>query len=167
MDTEKEKDIFSSSQRLGSLLKDRGLVVGTAESCTGGWLGQAITMVPGSSAWYHSGIITYSNLSKIKQLGVDPDLIDQYGAVSEMVVKSMATGVMANVRSDCAIATTGIAGPGGGTSNKPVGTVWIGACDKTFGIKTKRYLFLGDRNAVRRQTVVKGLQLLECLLLSK
>ena len=106
-------------------------------------------------------------MSKIKQLGVDPGLIDQHGAVSEMVVESMATGVMANVRSDCAIATTGIAGPGGGTNNKPVGTVWIGACDKIYGIKTKRFLFLGDRNAVRRQTVVEGLQLLECLLLSK
>ena len=95
-----EVDIRLMSEHLGALLAERGLVVGTAESCTGGWIAQSITAVPGSSAWFHSGFVTYSNQSKVEQLGLDPDLINQYGAVSKIVVENMVTGLVDKTTAD-------------------------------------------------------------------
>ena len=159
-----EADIRLISKRLGDLLMDRDLVVGTAESCTGGWVAQSITAVPGSSAWFHSGFVTYSNRSKIDQLGVDPVSIDRFGAVSEIVVENMVNGVLGKTTADCAIATSGVAGPGGGTADKPVGTVWVAVGDKVKGLRTKEFLFAGDREKVRLQSVVESLRLLELFL---
>ena len=159
-----EIDIHLISKRVGALLMERGLIVGTAESCTGGWVAQAITAVPGSSAWFHSGFVTYSNQSKIDQLGVDSDSVDQFGAVSEIVVESMVNGVLAKTTSDCAIATSGVAGPGGGTIDKPVGTVWISVGDVIKGLTTKKFLFTGGREEVRLRSVAESLRLLEAFL---
>ncbi len=159
-----EVDIHLMSEQLGALLAERGLVVGTAESCTGGWIAQAITAVPGSSAWFHSGFVTYSNQSKVEQLGLDPDLINQHGAVSKIVVENMVTGLIDKTTADCAIATSGIAGPSGGTIDKPVGTVWISVGDKAKGLMTREFLFTGDREEVRFQSVLESFRLLEFLL---
>ena len=155
-----KSDVYQLSQRLGLILKENRLIVGTAESCTGGWIAQAVTMVPGSSSWFDAGFVTYSNNSKVQQLGVDPKLIDQYGAVSDVVVEKMLIGVLNRTGANCSIATSGVAGPDGGTEDKPVGTVWIGVGHEFKGLMTRRYLFEGDRNSVRLQTVIEGLNLM-------
>ncbi|MDA1331356.1 MAG: nicotinamide-nucleotide amidohydrolase family protein [Proteobacteria bacterium] len=156
-----KSDIYQISQRLGLILKENALIVGTAESCTGGWVAQALTMVPGSSSWFDVGFVTYSNQSKVQQLGVDPKLIDQYGAVSDVVVEKMLFGVLNRTGANCAIATSGVAGPEGGTEDKPVGTVWIGVGSKLKGLMTRRFLFEGDRNSVRQKSVIESLSLME------
>ena len=156
-----KSDIYQLSQRLGLMLKENGLIVGTAESCTGGWIAQAVTMVPGSSSWFDAGFVTYSNQSKVQQLGVDPNLIDQYGAVSDVVVEKMLIGVLNRTRANCSIAISGVAGPDGGTEDKPVGTVWIGVGHEVKGLITRRFLFEGDRNSVRQQSVIESLSLME------
>jgi|TARA_B110000483_G_scaffold93156_1_gene114777 nicotinamide-nucleotide amidase len=160
MSTYLKSDVYQLSQRLGLILKENRLIVGTAESCTGGWIAQAVTMVPGSSSWFDAGFVTYSNNSKVQQLGVDPKLIDQYGAVSDVVVEKMLIGVLNRTGANCSIATSGVAGPDGGTEDKPVGTVWIGVGHEFKGLMTRRYLFEGDRNSVRQQTVIEGLNLM-------
>ena len=160
MSTYLKSDVYQLSQRLGLILKENRLIVGTAESCTGGWIAQAVTMVPGSSSWFDAGFVTYSNKSKVQQLGVDPQLIDQYGAVSDVVVEKMLIGVLNRTGANCSIATSGVAGPDGGTEDKPVGTVWIGVGHEFKGLMTRRYLFEGDRNSVRQQTVIEGLNLM-------
>ena len=160
MSTYLKSDVYQLSQRLGLILKENRLIVGTAESCTGGWIAQAVTMVPGSSSWFDAGFVTYSNNSKVQQLGVDPKLIDQYGAVSDVVVEKMLIGVLNRTGANCSIATSGVAGPDGGTEDKPVGTVWIGVGHEFKGLMTRRYLFEGDRNSVRLQTVIEGLNLM-------
>ena len=160
MSTYLKSDVYQLSQRLGLILKENRLIVGTAESCTGGWIAQAVTMVPGSSSWFDTGFVTYSNNSKVQQLGVDPKLIDQYGAVSDVVVEKMLIGVLNRTGANCSIATSGVAGPDGGTEDKPVGTVWIGVGHEFKGLMTRRYLFEGDRNSVRQQTVIEGLNLM-------
>lgn len=160
MSTYLKSDVYQLSQRLGLILKENRLIVGTAESCTGGWIAQAVTMVPGSSSWFDAGFVTYSNKSKVQQLGVDPKLIDQYGAVSDVVVEKMLIGVLNRTGANCSIATSGVAGPDGGTEDKPVGTVWIGVGHEFKGLMTRRYLFEGDRNSVRQQTVIEGLNLM-------
>ena len=160
MSTYLKSDVYQLSQRLGLILKENRLIVGTAESCTGGWIAQAVTMVPGSSSWFDAGFVTYSNKSKVQQLGVDPKLIDQYGAVSDVVVEKMLIGVLNRTEANCSIATSGVAGPDGGTEDKPVGTVWIGVGHEFKGLMTRRYLFEGDRNSVRQQTVIEGLNLM-------
>ncbi|MCQ2228523.1 MAG: CinA family protein [Bacteroidales bacterium] len=115
-------------EELGQLLVGKRLTVATAESCTGGNVAHKITSVAGSSAYYLGGVVSYSNEMKADFLGVSSADIDKYGAVSESVVCQMAQGVKGRVGSDCSIATSGIAGPGGGTIEKPVGTVWVAVC---------------------------------------
>ena len=127
---------------VGRLLKDKKLTLGTAESCTGGYLSHLITSIPGSSEYYMGSTVTYSNESKTALLDVPADLVKKFGAVSEEVVKAMAEGAKKKFNSDCALATSGIAGPGGGTPEKPVGTVWIGISTPA-GTKAKKVL-LGD-----------------------
>ena len=117
------------AERLGTQLRAAGQTVATAESCTGGWVGQCLTAIPGSSAWYDRGFVTYSYASKSDLLGVPAELIATRGAVSEAVALSMAEGVLAHSVADWSVAITGIAGPDGGTPDKPVGTVcfaWAG-----------------------------------------
>ena len=111
--------------RLGELLAAGGLILATAESCTGGWISKLVTDVPGSSAWFDCGIVTYSNSAKTSLLGVGTDLIAAHGAVSGQVAGAMVSGALARSRADVAVAVSGIAGPGGGSLEKPVGTIWI------------------------------------------
>jgi nicotinamide-nucleotide amidase len=142
----------------GRALKARGWMLATAESCTGGWIGQCVTMVPGSSEWFDRGFITYTNAAKAEMLGVRKETLQAHGAVSEQTVREMAHGALERSRSDVAVAVSGVAGPGGGSAEKPVGTVCIGWAvrDATSCVTT---LWLeGDRDAVRRQSVVAALE---------
>ena len=122
-----EIDIISLSSELGELLKERNYMLATAESCTGGNISATITAVPGSSEYYKGSIIAYSNEVKMNLLQVKEQTLIKHGAVSEETVREMVKGAMKTLKTDCAVATSGIAGPGGGTPEKPVGTVWIAA----------------------------------------
>lgn len=139
--------------QLAEELKQRGWMCATAESCTGGGVGQALTSVTGSSRWYDRGFITYSNQAKREMLGVSTNILARFGAVSEQAARAMAEGALACSRAQVALAVTGIAGPGGGTVYKPVGTVylaWTGKEDETL---TRQDIFSGDRDEIRAQAV--------------
>ncbi|QHM72205.1 nicotinamide-nucleotide amidase [Mixta intestinalis] len=144
----------------GQQLRQHGATVTTAESCTGGWIAKVLTDVAGSSAWFERAFITYSNEAKQQMVGVSQASLQQWGAVSEQVVKEMATGALKEANADFAIAVSGIAGPDGGSAEKPVGTVWFGFATATGQVVTKCHIFQGDRDAVRRQTVALALQIL-------
>lgn len=146
------ESIYTLSQQLGRALLDRKASVTTAESCTGGGIGQAITHVPGSSAWFEAGFITYSNRIKSQVLGVPTELFELYGAVSEPVVLAMVKGALDLSHADFGVAVSGIAGPGGGTAGKPVGTVCF-AWGAGQSLNAKTCHFEGDRAAVREQSV--------------
>lgn len=150
-------DIADLAQRVGAALQAKGMMLATAESCTGGGVGQAITDIPGSSAWFDCGFITYSNTAKARLLGVAPELIERHGAVSEEVADAMAKGALANSGAQIAVATTGIAGPGGAVPGKPVGTVYFGWARNGHS-NVERMVFAGDRQAVRQQSVAHGLK---------
>ena len=143
--------------RVGHTLKAKGLLLATAESCTGGGIAHAITEIAGSSEWFDCGFVTYSNASKNELLDISEALIAQHGAVSEEIAGAMAEGAVANSSSDVAVSTPGIAGPGGAVPGKPVGTVCFGwrVGDKTY---TERLVFKGDRQQVRAQTVEHSLK---------
>lgn len=128
----------------------------TAESCTGGLIAGACTELSGSSDWFERGFVTYSNAAKAEQLGVPAELIDTHGAVSEPVARAMAAGAVAHSRAQLAVSVTGVAGPTGGTPEKPVGTVWFGWATPQ-GVFTEHQCFDGDRAAVRRATVAHAL----------
>jgi nicotinamide-nucleotide amidase len=153
MDTE----LLALAERTGAALVARGAVLATAESCTGGWIGAAVTMVAGSSRWYDGGFITYSNAVKQSVLGVSPETLLRHGAVSEATVLEMVDGTLRALRSDIAVAVSGVAGPTGGTLTKPVGMVCIGWCLRDGSREARTYRFAGDRDAVRRQTVIEAL----------
>jgi len=157
------EDLHDLAIKIGRDLSDSNKSVTTAESCTGGWVGKVFTGIPGSSNWYGFGFITYSNRAKLKVLGVKKNSLSTEGAVSEGVVKEMAIGAIEKTGSDYAISISGIAGPTGGTEDKPVGTV-------CFGIGSKNQLnsftkhFKGDRDEVRKQSVFFALnELSKCL----
>ncbi len=144
--------------RLADALTSAGQSLTTAESCTGGWITKSLTDVAGSSAWFEYGFICYSNQAKQTMIGVDPDLIEAQGAVSRQVAEAMAVGARATARADWALAVTGIAGPDGGTPDKPVGTVciaWAGAANE---VSSEIHRFSGNRAAIRRASVVTALQ---------
>ena len=151
--------IRTASENLGKLLKVRGLVLSTAESCTGGGIAAAITDIAGSSEWFSGAFVTYSNEWKMRQLGVLPKTLETYGAVSAQTVSQMLDGLLANGGADLGIAVSGIAGPGGGTPEKPVGTVFIGVAGHGWQI-VRRMLFAGDRAAVRAQTIETALAMM-------
>lgn len=141
---------------LAAALLARGAQMATAESCTGGLIAGACTDIAGSSDWFERGFVSYSNQAKSEMLGVDAALIDAHGAVSEAVALAMARGAVAHSRAQCSLAVTGVAGPGGGSPAKPVGTVWFGWCvDGHTDAECLR--FDGDRAAVRQQTVAHAL----------
>lgn len=148
--------ITDLAARLGAALNAAAATVTTAESCTGGGIAEALTRIPGSSAWFGQGWITYSNDAKRRELGVDHAVLRRQGAVSEEVVLQMAAGARDRADSTWAVAVSGIAGPDGGSADKPVGTVWL-AWAGPEGVVAERCLFAGDREAVRRQTVEKAL----------
>lgn len=152
-----KNDIAELAARVGQALQAKGMMLTTAESCTGGGVAQAITEIPGSSTWFDRGFVTYSNASKSDLLNIPPALITEFGAVSEEVAAAMAEGALANSEARVALSTTGIAGPGGAVPGKPVGTVcfgWAGA----HGAFTERVIYGGDRQSVRRQAVVHALE---------
>jgi len=153
-----DKEIIELSERLGKALKENGLMIATAESCTGGGIAQAITEIPGSSTWFDRGFVTYSNLSKVQMLQVKQSTLDKYGAVSEEVATEMVEGALSNSDADMAVSVTGIAGPGGGTDQKPVGTIYIAFKVKNRKINCKKYNFVGGRVDIRKQIVVAVLR---------
>ena len=142
--------------RLGGLLEQRGALLVTAESCTGGLIAAACTERAGSSAWFERGFVTYSNEAKHEAIGVDAALIAAHGAVSEPVARAMAEGALAHSHAQVSLSVTGIAGPTGGSPDKPVGTVWFGFATPGSVIAEMK-IFAGDRAAVRAQTVAHAL----------
>lgn len=152
------KEIEVLSEELGAILTRKHLKIATAESCTGGGLGFALTSIAGSSAWYERGFITYSNEAKMELLDVNHQTLETYGAVSEETARAMAVGALVNSQADISIAITGIAGPGGGTPDKPVGTVWIAYAGKQLSTDAEVNIFPGDRRAVRDATIQRALQ---------
>jgi len=141
---------------LAGVLRERGQMLATAESCTGGMIAAACTDLAGSSDWFERGFVTYSNAAKSELLGVDADTIAHHGAVSEAVALAMAQGALTHSHAHCAVAVTGIAGPGGGSAEKPVGTVWI-AWRTPAQRHVAHHVFAGDRAAVRAATVQTAL----------
>ncbi len=141
----------------GTRLKAAGELLVAAESCTGGWIGQAATAIDGSSEWFERGFVTYSNAAKQEMLGVREATIAAYGAVSEETAREMAAGALKHSRGTISIAVTGVAGPSGGTSAKPVGTVCF-AWARGGQVRAETRCFEGDRESVRRQSVIRALQ---------
>jgi len=152
-----EPELEMLSAEVGRRLKASGVFLATAESCTGGWAAQVITATAGSSEWFERGFVTYSNAAKLELLGVDADALLQRGAVSEQTAREMAQGAIRNSRAQVALAITGIAGPGGGTPDKPVGMVCFAWAfvDRPTSAATRN--FAGDRETIRRQSVVFAL----------
>ena len=145
---------------LAGLLKSRHWTMCSAESCTGGLIAAACTSVAGSSDWFERGVVTYSNAAKTELLGVPAALIERHGAVSAEVACAMADGALARMPADAAVAVTGIAGPGGGSPAKPVGTVWVAVATRGQAAAPTRFRFDGDRAQVRHATVLHALRLL-------
>jgi len=150
-------ELESLAQALGLGLRRRGWLLATAESCTGGGISQAVTAIPGSSAWFDRGFITYSNQAKQAMLAVHSETLTRYGAVSEQTVLEMAQGALAHSQAQISVAVSGIAGPDGGSADKPVGLVWLGYAWPG-GCKAERYLFSGERQAIRFQAVDTALR---------
>lgn len=142
---------------LGRILRARQWQFCTAESCTGGWLAKCLTDQPGSSRWFEFGFVSYGNNAKQQLLGVAPELLAAEGAVSQAVAEAMATGARKASGADIAVAITGIAGPGGGSADKPVGTVWLAWSGPGSLMGAERRLFAGDRTAVRWESVAAAL----------
>lgn len=138
---------------LGQRLQAAGLVLATAESCTGGWVSKVVTDIPGSSAWFDRGFVTYDNQAKQEMLGVSAVAIADHGAVSEEVARAMAQGALEHSRADVALAITGIAGPTGGAEDKPVGTVCFAWARAGHSPRARRMWFAGNREQVRHQSV--------------
>ena len=153
-----DKQITELASQLGSALKAKGLMIATAESCTGGGIAQAITEITGSSAWFDRGFVSYSNLAKVQMLQVRQSALDQYGAVSEEVAKQMVAGALNNSDADIAVSVTGIAGPDGGSELKPVGTVFIAWGIKGEQIFCRKHVFSGNRATIRNSTIISALK---------
>lgn len=160
------EDEVTLEETVGKLLLDNNMTVSTAESCTGGRIASMITSVPGSSAWYRGSVVAYDNSIKTRVLGVDPAVISRYGAVSEETVKAMAEGMRALASTDYAVAVTGIAGPTGGTPEKPVGTVWI-AVASSRGIVAEKHRFADDRQINISMSATNALNLLRKQIISR
>lgn len=156
---ESEASIEKLVQQLATKLIEKGWMLATAESCTGGMIAAACTDLAGSSQWFDRGFVTYSNEAKTEMMGVPAELIEKHGAVSEEVVRAMAEGAIRHSRAQVSIAVTGIAGPGGGSVEKPVGTVWVGWCVPQQTLEKCLHLG-GHRAAVRKATVTKALDAL-------
>jgi nicotinamide-nucleotide amidase len=145
------------AEQVAVATQQRRLMMVTAESCTGGWIAKALTDLPGSSAWFDAGVVTYSYEAKEALLGVNPRTLERTGAVSEETALEMVSGALSRFGAGVAVAVTGIAGPSGGTPDKPVGTVWIGWKRRGGYAHAQLFHFDGDREAVRRQTVAAAL----------
>lgn len=146
------------AMQVGAKLKAQGLMLTTAESCTGGWVAQAVTAIAGSSEWFERGFVTYADLAKQEMLGVSAATLARHGAVSEQTAREMADGALAHSRAQVAVAITGIAGPTGGSPEKPVGTVCFAWSGKNGASVAQTQLLEGDRESVRRQSVILALR---------
>ncbi len=149
--------ISELARRLANLLIEQELMIATVESCTGGLIGETLTRIPGSSAWYERGFITYSNDAKRELVQVCSDTLRDCGAVSREVAREMAVGGVQSSCADLAVAVTGVAGPDGGTAEKPVGTVWVAWSDRRGRVVAKAFEFAGDRQQIREATVQAAL----------
>ena len=145
------------ARRLGVRLKAANEILATAESCTGGWAAQVVTSVAGSSAWFDRGFVTYSNAAKQELLGVRTDTLQAHGAVSEQTAREMARGALERSKATVAVSITGVAGPAGGTPEKPVGTVCF-AWARGSAVRSETRRFAGDRESIRRQSVILALE---------
>ena len=146
------------AKRVARALKSSNGMLVTAESCTGGWVAQVLTAIPGSSAWFERGFVTYSNEAKRESLGVSPGTLARHGAVSEETASEMAQGALAHSRGNIALSVTGVAGPSGGTRLKPVGTVCFAWARAGGQVRAETRHFSGERESVRRQSVVRALE---------
>jgi nicotinamide-nucleotide amidase len=153
-----EDDVARLARTLGRACKRRGVDVATAESCTGGGVATAITNIPGSSQWFERGFVTYTNVAKKEMLGVSQDTLRKHGAVSEEVAREMAAGALKRSHANVSVSVTGIAGPTGGSREKPVGLVWFAWGVRGGAIQARRFRFDGGRLAVRLQSVAVALQ---------
>ncbi len=153
-----DDELTALAAELAGRLKQAGGSLVTAESCTGGGLAQILTTVPGSSTWFERGFVSYSNLSKHEMLGVPSETLAHHGAVSEATVQAMAEGALSHSHAEIAVAITGIAGPGGGSADKPIGTVFIAWAGRQRQTRVRRYAFPGDRERIRRQSVAAALE---------
>ncbi len=151
-------------QKLATLAIEQSVIIATAESCTGGMIAASITDIAGSSDWFDRGYVTYSNNSKQCLLGVTDETLATQGAVSAATVAQMAQGALARSDASLTVSVSGVAGPGGGSSDKPVGTVWIAWASDNYGHFTRHFLFQGDRAAVRDQAVTEAIRgLVKCI----
>lgn len=155
--TPSDHELEAFALTLGRALHERGWRLATAESCTGGWIGKVLTDVAGSSQWFDGGVVAYSNAAKKTLLDVPGKVLAAHGAVSEEAVHAMAEGALRRFAADVAVAVSGVAGPGGGTADKPVGTVHF-AWATANGVTAARRIFAGGRESVRRQTVALALE---------
>lgn len=156
-----DSELMQLSKDVGRSLLQHGATVTTAESCTGGWIAKVLTDIAGSSQWFERGFVTYSNEAKQLLVGVNDESLARYGAVSEQVVREMAEGALREAQADYALSVSGIAGPDGGSPEKPVGTVWFGFAAAGKETLAQRQLFTGDREAVRRQATACALLILQ------
>jgi nicotinamide-nucleotide amidase len=159
-----DDELQLQAERLGASLRDTKQMLVTAESCTGGWIAKTVTDVAGSSDWFDCGLAAYSYEAKQRLLGVRAETLEHFGAVSRETVVEMVSGALVHSGSTVAVAVTGIAGPGGGTDDKPVGTVWIAWKRRGGYPQAELFHFDGDREAVRRQTVAAALDGLEAII---
>ena len=153
-----DEALREQAQDIAAMLARRGLMMVTAESCTGGWIAKCVTDIAGSSEWFERGFVTYSNEAKLADLGVKADTLSLHGAVSEQTVREMAMGAAQRGQAPLAVSVSGIAGPDGGSVDKPVGTVWMAWHWPDRHVTARQFQFDGDREAVRRQTVAAALQ---------
>ena len=154
-----DAELYGLAGKVGDALKARKLMLATAESCTGGWVGQVVTMVPGSSQWFDRGFVTYTNDAKREMLGVRKETLKKFGAVSEQTVREMVDGALSHSKAHVVLAVSGIAGPDGGSPGRPVGTVCLAWGRKKGGpARSLIQHYSGDRDAVRRQSVITALE---------
>ena len=156
-----EQELRNLAEKLGECMTTLGLTLASAESCTGGWLAKIITDIPGSSAWFAGSVVSYSNQAKQSLLGVNKTTLNAFGAVSGETVLEMTDGLFSHIEADVVISISGIAGPDGGSDDKPVGLVWLSWGKRDTSIFAEPYHFEGDREAVRKASIK---QAFNCLL---
>lgn len=152
-----DEQLQSLAEQMGDRLKAANMLLTCAESCTGGFVSKVMTDIPGSSEWFDRGFVTYSNEAKQELLGVPAETVSEFGAVSEQTVRAMAAGALRHSQAGISLAITGIAGPGGGRLDKPVGMVWFAWATRDGRIHSEALQFIGDRDSVRRQAVAHAL----------
>jgi nicotinamide-nucleotide amidase len=156
-----EQELRELAEQLGDCLKAKGMKLASAESCTGGWLAKIITDIPGSSVWFTGSVVCYSNESKQSLLGVEENTLNEFGAVSGETVLELSDGLFSHTDADVAVSVSGIAGPDGGSDDKPVGLVWLSWGKRGKSVFANPFNFAGDREEVRKQSIA---QALNCLL---